>query len=194
MSTSIAVLGTGIMGAPLARNLARAGFDVRVWNRSRDKAEPLAQDGATVAYEPAEATEGADLVLTMLADAGAVEQVMSDATDAFDGDETWLQMSTIGLDGTQRCADLAAERGIVFVDAPVVGTKAPAEAGELVVLASGPEGARHRCDPVFDAVGKKTVWLGEAGAGTRMKLVVNAWLVTLVEGLAETVALAEALG
>src|SRR5205807_1209873 len=101
---------------------------------------------------------------------------------------------TIGVAATERCASLAADAGVSFVDAPVLGTKAPAEAGELVVLASGPDEARESCDPIFDTVGKKTLWLGEAGAGTRLKLVTNAWLVAVVEGIAETFAFAEGLG
>jgi 3-hydroxyisobutyrate dehydrogenase len=106
---------------------------------------------------------------------------------------TWLQMSTIGIEGTERCATLADRHGLVLVDAPVVGTKKPAEEGKLTVLASGPDQARERCEPIFEAIGQKTVWLGEAGAGTRMKLVVNSWLLSLVEGLAETIAFAEGI-
>jgi 3-hydroxyisobutyrate dehydrogenase len=194
MSTRIAVLGTGIMGAPMARNLAGAGFDVHAWNRTRAKAEPLAGDGVTVHDEAAEAVAGADLVVTMLAAGDAVAAVMTDegAREAMDAGALWLQMSTVGLEAAERLGEIAD--GVAYVDAPVIGTKAPAEAGELVVLASGPDDARERAQPVFDAVGKQTVWLGEAPAGNRMKVVVNAWLVALVEALAETVALGEALG
>ena len=103
-------------------------------------------------------------------------------------------MSTIGLDGMAACAELAERAGLVLVDAPVMGTKAPAEAGELVVLAGGPPGVRDRVQPLFDAVGRKTVWTGEAGTASRTKVVMNAWLVTVVEGTAETLALAEGLG
>jgi 3-hydroxyisobutyrate dehydrogenase len=105
----------------------------------------------------------------------------------------WLQMSTIGIEGTERCAALAEEHGLTLVDAPVVGTKQPAEQGKLTVLSSGPEVAREQCEPIFDAVSQKAIWLGEAGTGTRMKLVINSWLLSLVEGLAETIAFAEGI-
>ncbi len=103
-------------------------------------------------------------------------------------------MGTIGIDGTDRCPRLARRHELAFVDAPVLGTKAPAEAGELIVLAAGPEEARARLEGIFDAVGKRTVWVGEAGAATRLKIAINSWIVTVVEGTAETIALAEGLG
>jgi 3-hydroxyisobutyrate dehydrogenase len=188
---TVAVLGTGIMGAPMARNLLAAGFPVRAWNRSGEKAAPLADAGAAVAGSPSEAGDRAGIVLTMLADA---DSVLASVDAALDGPDVWVQMSTVGIEGTERCAALAAERGVAFVDAPVLGTKQPAEDGKLVVLASGPAGERDRLAPLFDAVGARTMWLGEAGAGTRLKLVANSWVLTLVEGLAETITLAEGLG
>jgi 3-hydroxyisobutyrate dehydrogenase len=187
----VAVLGTGIMGAPMARNLLAAGFPLRVWNRSAEKAEPLGADGAVVAGSPREASDGAEIVLTMLADADAV---LDTVADALDGTPVWVQASTIGVEGTERCAALAAEHGVAFVDAPVLGTKQPAEQGQLIVLASGPAEQRERLAPLFDAIGARTIWLGDAGGGTRLKLVVNAWVLSLVEGLAETLVLAEGLG
>ena len=189
----IAVLGTGIMGAPMARNVRAAGHEVSAWNRSREKAEPLAPDGVTVAASVAEAVAGADVVVTMLADAQAVEAVAEEALGAMDG-AVLAQMSTIGLDATDRLAQRAKAAGVAFVDAPVSGTKQPAEQGKLLVLASGPEAVRERVDPVFDAVAAKTVWLGEAGAGQRLKLVLNTWLLGMTEALAEAIALAEGLG
>ena len=191
----VAVLGMGIMGAAMARNLASAGMDVRVWNRSPEKAEPLADDGATVAGTPAEATEGADFLLTMLSEADAIEDALSDgALEALAEDGVWLQMSTVGVEGSERLARLAEKRGVTYVDAPVLGTKQPAEQGQLVVLASGPEGSQETCEPVFEAVGSKTVWLGEAGAGSNLKLVVNGWIVGLLGVLAETISFARAMG
>jgi 3-hydroxyisobutyrate dehydrogenase len=188
----IAVLGTGIMGAPIARNLRAAGFRVHVWNRSPEKAEALADDGIEPADAIVDAVDGADVVITMLADGDAVEAVAGEALEAMDG-AVLLQMSTIGDEATARLAERAAEAGVPFVDAPVLGTKAPAEEGKLIVLASGPEDVRDRLDPLFDAIGAKTLWLGEAGAGSRLKLVINTWLLALTEGLAEAIALAEAL-
>lgn len=191
----IAVLGAGgTMGFPMARNLARAGFEVRAWNRSREKAEPLAEDGAIVANTPAQAAEGATMIVTMLADGATVLACLRAALAGATGEIVWLQMSTIGEQGTERCTQLAQERGLRFVDAPVLGTKDPAEEGELVILASGPEELRDRLAPLFDALGKRTMWLGAAGAGTRLKVATNSWILSIVEGGAETFALAEGLG
>ena len=191
----VALLGTGIMGAAMARNLLEAGMEVRAWNRSAEKAQGLAEDGATVAEDPAEAAHGADFLLTMLSDADVIEGVVgSGVLPALADGGVWLQMSTVGERGNKRLARLAAEGGVAYVDAPVLGTKAPAEQGQLVVLASGPEEVHERCESVFGAVGSKAVWLGEAGEGSRLKLVVNNWIVGLLGVLAETVAFARATG
>jgi 3-hydroxyisobutyrate dehydrogenase len=193
----VAVLGAGgTMGLPMAQNIAGAGMEVRAWNRTREKTEPLPENGIQIAETAAEAASGADVVLTILSDADAVTSAMEGDDGGLAGAEagaTWLQMSTIGIEGTERCAKLAEEGDLVLVDAPVVGTKQPAEQGKLTVLASGPDDALQRCEPIFDAVGQKTVRLGEAGTGTRMKLVINSWLLSLVEGLAETIAFAEGI-
>jgi 3-hydroxyisobutyrate dehydrogenase len=196
---TVAVLGAGgLMGFAMARNLARDGYAIRAWNRSREKAEPLTADGAEICDSPAQAAEGAGVILTMVADADTVIDAMSGERGALssqlaDG-AIWLQMSTIGIAGTDRCAALAGEHGLAFFDAPVLGTKAPAEQGALVVLASGPEDGRDRAQPIFDVVGARTMWIGEAGAATRLKLAVNTWVLTVLEGTAEVLALAEGLG
>jgi 3-hydroxyisobutyrate dehydrogenase len=193
----VAVVGAGgTMGLPMARNIAGAGIRVRAWNRSGEKAAPLADDGVEVLDTAAEAASGASVVLTILSDADAVLDAMEGPDGVLAGVEegsVWLQMSTIGIEGTERCTALADENGLKLVDAPVVGTKQPAEQGKLTVLASGPEEAHERCEPVFEPISQKAVWLGEAGTGTRMKLVINSWLLSLVEGLAETVAFAEGI-
>jgi 3-hydroxyisobutyrate dehydrogenase len=198
MQETIAMLGAGgTMGGPMARNLASSGCSVRAWNRSAEKVQALADDGVELCATPAEAATGATVILTMLSDADAVLDVMDGPSGALEGSDAgavWLQMSTIGIDATDRCAELAERHGLRFVDAPVLGTKQPAERGELVILASGPEDLRERLAPIFDAVGKRTLWLGAAGAGTRLKVAVNAWILTVVEGAAETLALAEGLG
>ena len=193
--TKVAVLGTGIMGAAMARNLLSDGMEVRAWNRSREKAEPLAQEGAEVADNPADATRGADFLLTMLSDADVIEEAVGgDVLSALAEDGVWLQMSTVGDEGNERLSDLANQHGVPYVDAPVLGTKQPAEQGQLIVLASGPEDVREKSERVFDAVGSKTVWLGDAGAGSSLKLVINNWIVGLLGVLAETVAFAKTVG
>jgi 3-hydroxyisobutyrate dehydrogenase len=191
---TVAVLGAGgTMGKPMARNLAQAGFAVRAWNRSTEKAQSLADDGAEVVGSSEEAGRGADVILTMLADTDAVLDSVGPALAAAGGDVLWLQMSTLGEHGTERCIQLVREQEVAFLDAPVLGTKQPAHEGKLVVLASGDEGLRDRVQPIFDAVGQKTLWVGGAGAGTRLKLVANSWVLTVVEGCAETIALAQGL-
>jgi 3-hydroxyisobutyrate dehydrogenase len=191
----VTVLGTGIMGSGMARSLRREGLDVRAWNRSVDKARPLEEDGIQVVGPVEDAVSEADFVITMVTDADACLDVAGGALPALSGGAIWLQMGTIGIEGTERAARLAGDRGVTMVDAPVSGTRQPAEEGKLVVLASGPDAAIDAAAPVFDAVGQRTVRVGtEVGAGMRMKTVVNTWLVDVLGALAESVALAEALG
>ena len=193
---TVALLGTGIMGSGMARSMLAAGIPLRVWNRTRAKAEPLAEDGAVVADTPAEAARGADVIVTMLLDAVAVENAVAGengAGDAATQGAIWVQTSTVGVSGAGKLAALAVRYGLTYVDAPVLGTREPAEKGQLTVLASGPEEARERCAPVFDAIGSRTMWLGPAGAGSRLKLVVNSWILALTDAAAEAVSLAEGL-
>ncbi len=190
----IAVLGTGVMGLPMARNIAQSGQAVRAWNRSREKAEPLAEHGVTVADDPAGAVEGADVVVTMLADGAATAEVARAFLPALDADAVWWQCGTVGLAATEELAGLAREHGVAFVDGPVSGTRKPAEDGTLVILASGPAAAKERCAPLFEATGAKVVDAGEqAGDAMRLKLLLNHWLGTLTAALGDTVALARAL-
>ena len=188
----VAVLGTGIMGGPIARRLADAGHDVRAWNRTLERAEGL---GAEAAATPAEAVAGAELLVTMLADGPTVDAVMREAAPAAVPGAVWAQTSTVGAEWTQRLAALAAEAGLVYVDAPVLGTRAPAEQGQLVVLLAGPEDARATCTAVLPAIARKLVSLGdEVGSASALKLVLNHWILNSLENLAETVAFAQALG
>jgi 3-hydroxyisobutyrate dehydrogenase len=194
-SHTVAVLGAGgTMGLGMSRNIAKAGMTVRAWNRTRDHAEPLADDGITVVDSPTEAVDGADVILTILSDGDAVLAVADQFLPAAAKGAVWLQMSTIGPEASDRCLAKAEEAGIVLVDAPVLGTKQPAEQGKLVVLASGPDDARGQVEPIFEAVGQRTLWVGPAGSGSRLKVAVNVWIVALVEGAAETLALAEGMG
>jgi 3-hydroxyisobutyrate dehydrogenase len=192
--TTLALLGTGIMGGAMARRWAGHGFEVTAWNRDRAKAEALAGAGVGVAATPAEAIASADVVVTVLADGEVTEAVVRDALAARRDGVVWLQMATVGIEATDRLATLAADAGVAFVDAPVTGTKQPAEQGRLTVLASGPEELRERCEGLFEPIAARVVWVGEAGAGSRLKLVVNSWLAALLAGLAESIALAEAIG
>ena len=195
---TVAVIGIGKMGKAMATTLSRAGLRTIVWDRNPSVSAPLADVGASVAATLPDAVAAADVVITMVPDSTAttfvaIEQGMLAAMPA---GSIWAQMGTIGWVATDRLAALTAERrpDVMFVDAPVSGSTGPAERGELLVLASGPPDAASRLEPVFGALGTRTVWLGDAGRGTRMKLVLNTWLAFLMEGVAETVTLADALG
>jgi 3-hydroxyisobutyrate dehydrogenase len=188
----VAVLGTGTMGSSMVRSLRRAGIPVRAWGRNRVKAEPLREVGAVIAGSAAEAADGADIVLTMVFDGAAVLDVIRQAAPA--AGTLWLQTSTVGLRDMGQIGRVADELGLVLVDSPVLGSRQPAEEGTLVVLASGPDEALEIAAPVLDAIGSRTLRVGEAGQGTRLKLVCNSWVLTLTVALAQSVALAEGLG
>jgi 3-hydroxyisobutyrate dehydrogenase len=194
----VTVLGAGIMGSAMTRNLVAAGLNTRVWDRSSAATVPLAAAGAVVAPSARAAVQGADVVITMLPTADAAESVVFDegVAAAFADGCVWAQMGTVGVEATVRFGErLAAQRpGVVFVDAPVSGSKGPAEQGQLLILASGPAAAADRLDPVFAILGRKTVWLGQAGQGSRVKLAVNAYMSILIEGVAETLELADRFG
>lgn len=194
---TIAVLGTGTMGAPMARNLLRAGFGVRVWNRTVAKAAALAADGAQPARTAAAAAANADVLITMLADGAAVEQVTAGPTGALSvlrPGAIWIQMSTVGVQWCDRLGELADCHGVRYVDAPVSGSAGPAARGELEILASAADSARVLAEPIFDVLGRRTVWLPRRGDGSRLKLALNNWLAVLVEGIAETLTFVGALG
>jgi 3-hydroxyisobutyrate dehydrogenase len=195
----VALLGAGgTMGFAMARNIAAAGMGVRAWNRSREKAEPLTEHGVEVVADPARAAEGASVIVTVLAELNAVVESMDGeggALSATAPSAVWTQMGTVGESETRQLASLADRHGVGFVDAPVLGTKAPAKEGALVVLASGPPELRDAVQPIFDAVGRRTMWISEtAGDATSLKLVANTWVLTVMEGAAEAIALAEGLG
>jgi 3-hydroxyisobutyrate dehydrogenase len=195
--STVAVLGTGIMGGAVTRRLLAAGFAVRVWNRTPERAAALAGEGAALADSPADAADQADFVLTMLTDGGAVERVMfgpGGAAAAVADDAVWLQASTVGMRSAQVLGRGAAMQDVVYVDCPVLGSREVAEQGGLVVLASGPDEVRERCAAVFEPLARQVLWVGPAGAGSRLKLVANAWLIGLVGVLAEAVALAQCTG
>jgi 3-hydroxyisobutyrate dehydrogenase len=178
----VAVLGTGIMGAPMARNLLKAGFPVRVWNRTPEKARVLATEGADLAETPAHAVRSAAFVITMLTDGAAVLAVMEQAAESVPDGAVWLQTS-MDTDA-ELAARLADDHGITFVNCPVIGTRETAKHGRLVVLASGSGDALDRAQPIFDAIGFKTVRLEpETRRASRLKLVATAWTVGVAESL-----------
>ncbi len=195
---SVAVLGVGTMGGAMARRLLEEGFAVAVWNRNPVPAAALAEAGATSHADAPQAVARADVVLTMLPTADAVREVMlgGGILDALRPSATWAQMGTIGIEATERLAAEVAHRrpDVAFVDAPVSGSREPARTGRLVLLASGPDAAQAILEPVFAALGQRTVWLGPAGRGSRMKLVLNTLLAFEIEAVAEVDAIASRLG
>jgi 3-hydroxyisobutyrate dehydrogenase len=185
----------GAMGAGMAQSLLREGFDVTVWNRSVERSEPLADDGATVALDPTAAVADADVVVAMLFDTAATLDIMAKVLPAMRDGAVFVQCATVGLDGAEQTASVAAEHGVAFLDCPVMGTKGPAEQGKLVMLASGDPTLRERVQPAFDAMSSKTVWVGaEPGLGSKLKLVCNAWVSTLTASVGQSFALAKGLG
>jgi len=193
--TRVAVLGTGLMGSGMARSLARAGLEVAAWNRTEAKARPLAEAGVRVAGDLESAVRDADVVVTILFDAHGTGQVMGRALPAMRAEAVWAQCGTVGLDGTAQLSRLAERHSTAYIDAPVLGTRQPAEQGTLTVLASGPDSVKELVTPVFDAIGSRTVWVGERpGDGHRLKLTMNAWVLSVTAATAQSVALASKLG
>jgi 3-hydroxyisobutyrate dehydrogenase len=192
----VTVLGTGIMGAAMTRNLLAAGLPTTIWDRA-GAPSGLVEAGAIAASSADSAVRDAEVVITMLPTPDAVNSVIFDGgvAAAFRNGAVWAQMGTIGEAAT---ADIVARLArlrpdVAVVDAPVSGSKGPAEKGQLLILASGPAAAEKVTEPVFSAIGRRTLWLGEAGQGSRMKLVVNAYMSILIEGVAEALELAAEL-
>ena len=195
---AVAVLGIGTMGHGMATSTLRAGIPTIVWNREPEATRDLAALGAEVAESPADAAKRASIVVTMVTDADAVISIAHDQgmLAALAPDAIWVQMSTIGVAGTERVAALAERErpDITLLDAPVSGSKDPAEQGRLTIFASGPDDARVRVTPLFDALGQRTIWVGPVGNGARVKIVNNTWLAFAAEAVAASVALARRLG
>ncbi len=194
----VAFLGIGTMGHAMATSALRGGIPTIVWNRDVEAARDLADLGAVVVETPADAARQAGIVVTMVTDANVVVSIARDQgmLAALAPGAIWVQMSTIGVAGIERVAALAhAERpDVTLIDAPVSGSKDPAEHGQLTIFASGPDEAQSRVGPLFDALGQRTIWVGPVGAGSRLKLVANAWLALAAEAVNTSVALARRLG
>jgi 3-hydroxyisobutyrate dehydrogenase len=194
----VAFLGIGTMGHAMATNALRAGLPTIVWNRDPKVTRNLADLGAEVAESPADAARRAAIVVTMVTDADAVMSIAADQgmLAALAPGAIWVQMSTIGVEGIERVKELAEGQrpDVTLIDAPVSGSKEPAERGQLTIFASGSEAVRSRLDPLFAALGQRTVWVGPVGSGSRLKLVANAWLALAAEAINTSVALAHRLG
>ncbi|MEA9393445.1 NAD(P)-dependent oxidoreductase [Acerihabitans sp. TG2] len=195
----VAVLGLGAMGHAFAANLVTKGFIVRGWNRTRQRGEDLAAAGMTLCDTPRKAVSGARVIIVMLPDDAAATEVIhgpDGVLELLDNQAIIAQMGTIGSAATERLSRMVAQvrPDVVFLDAPVSGTKTPAENAQIMVLASGDRQRAAAIEPVFSAIAKATKWFGPAGGGTRMKLVVNAWLIAMMQGMSESLQLAQQLG
>jgi 3-hydroxyisobutyrate dehydrogenase len=194
----VAVLGIGAMGHGMAASALRAGIPTIVWNRRPAATRDLAGLGADIAATAADAARRAPIVVTMVTDTDAVLSIARDQgmLAALAPGAIWAQMSTIGVAGIERVAAMvAAERpDVTLLDAPVSGSRDPAEQGQLTIFASGPQEARSRVAALFDALGQRTVWVGAVGAGSRLKLVNNTLVAFAAEAVANSAALARRLG
>jgi 3-hydroxyisobutyrate dehydrogenase len=194
----VAFLGIGTMGHAMATRALGAGLPTIVWNRDPHATRDLADIGAEVAGSCADAANRATIVVTMVTDADVVLSIAKDQgmLAALAPGAIWVQMSTIGEAGIERVGALVeAERpDVILIDAPVSGSKEPAEQGQLTIFASGPDEVRSRLEPLFDALGQRTIWVGRVGTGSKMKLVANTWLALAAEAVNTSVALSRHLG
>jgi 3-hydroxyisobutyrate dehydrogenase len=193
----VAVIGAGTMGGAMATRLLSLHFEVGVWSRHAASTTPLVELGATSHEDVNDVVADAGVVLTTLPTAAVTAEVMFEGMgiDAVPPGAAWAQMATIGVNETESVWNEARNRrpDVAFVDAPVSGSRGPAESGQLLILASGPDAAAPLLTPVFNALGRKTMWLGPVGTGSRMKLVLNTWLAFQTECAAESASLARRL-
>lgn len=190
----IGFIGLGVMGQPMALNLARAGHSVVVWNRSAEKCEPLRAAGASVAEKPAEVFRRARITILMMVDSDATDAVLERGTAAFSDNVSGRIMVSMGTNAAEYSRALEADivaAGGRYVEAPVSGSRKPAEAGELVAMLAGEADAVAELRPLLSPMCKETVVCGEVPSALLMKLSVNLFLITMVTGLAESFHFAE---
>ena len=192
--TRVGLLGTGLMGTAMAHRLLDQGVSVIAWDRQPEHAQALAERGADVAGSAGELVSRAQLVITMLPTADIILTVLEPLLQEWPEEAIWLQMSSVGAAEADRLVQVAADHGITLFDAPVSGSTHPAEEGKLTILASGPDSARAQVEPVFEALGSRVQWVGEAGMGSRLKLAANHWMIATVAALAETMHLCRLMG
>ena len=198
---SIAFLGLGAMGRPMAANLLTAGYPLTVWNRTMSRAEPLTAQGATLAASPKAAAAGADIVITMLTDVAAVEAVAFGASGGSDGalgglksGATYIDMSTVTPALSLRLAEAASQRGASFLEAPVLGTIGPAADNTLTILAGGETATLEAMRPVLSVMGATIIHAGPHGQGTWLKLLANALMGVTMQAFFELLAVGQRAG
>jgi 3-hydroxyisobutyrate dehydrogenase len=190
----VGILGIGLMGSAMAGRLLDQGIAVIAWDRDAEHARVLEDRGAILANEPAEVLSGTRAVITMLPTADIILDVVEPLLGTWPEDTIWLQMSSVGAAEADQLTQVAETHAATIVDAPVSGSTHPAEEGQLTILASGPDSARGPVEPIFDALGSRVLWVGEAGMGSRLKLAANHWMISSVAALAESMHLCEAMG
>lgn len=190
----VGLLGLGLMGSAMAHRLLDRGIAVIAWDRDADHVRGLEGRGGQPAKGPSEVVSGAGVVITMLPTAAVVLDVVEPLLEDWPEGTIWLQMSSVGAAEADQLTQVAEAHRVRLVDAPVSGSTHPAEEGELTILASGPDSARTAVEPIFDALASRVLWVGEAGMGSRLKLVANHWMITMVAALAESMHLCEGMG
>src|SRR6476646_6364379 len=190
----IGLLGVGLMGTAMGRRLLDEGLDVIAWDHTPEHARTIEERGGARADDPSEVVLGADVVITMLPTAPIILGVVEPLLEDWPGATTWLQMSSVGAAEADQLTEVADAHGVTLVDAPVSGSTHPAEEGELTILASGPDSARESAEPVFEALGSRVLWVGEAGMGSRLKMAANHWMIAMTAALAEAMHLCKAMG
>ncbi|KPK25329.1 MAG: hypothetical protein AMK69_14620 [Nitrospira bacterium SG8_3] len=172
----IGFIGMGKMGIPMSSNLVKAGYPVTVYNRTREKTKALADLGAAVADCPKVAAEGQDMIISMISDDPVLEAISFGSGGAFEGVKSgaiFIDMSTVSPIMSSRVADEAEKKDIQYLRAPVSGSTALADSGDLTIFASGPKGTYETCEGIFGAMGKKTFYVGTGEEARYLKLVLN---------------------
>ncbi|MEU2718107.1 NAD(P)-dependent oxidoreductase [Streptomyces sp. NPDC007205] len=195
-ASTVAVLGAGALGAAMATRLGETGHEVRLWNRTAEKARAVAEHaaGVTAVSAVGDAVSGASVVFTVLRDGDAVTQVMSDAVGRLDDGAVWVQASTVGPRSADALPALARDHGVAYLDAPVSGSTAPALQGKLVWLVAGSEDVLVRARPLLDDLGSSVLHVGTGTEGSAVKLAVNAWMTASTVAMSDVLALCDALG
>jgi len=194
---TIAFLGMGIMGVPMVKNLLKAGYEVAVWNRTESRCEELLAANATLAKSPREAAAGADITFAMLSDPAAALAVAEGPDGVAAGmapGKGYVDVSTVDAETSAKVAALVREAGGQFLEAPVSGSKGPAINGQLIFLAAGDEALYGAASPMLDVMGKAKFYLGDVGAGAKMKLVVNMVMGSMMTAFSEGLVLGEEAG
>jgi 3-hydroxyisobutyrate dehydrogenase len=190
----VGLLGVGLMGSAMGHRLLDQGIEVIAWDRNPEQAGALEKRGAKRAERPAEVALGAGVVITMLPTASIVLDVVEPLLDDWPQETVWVQMSSVGAAEADQLTEVAEAHAVTLVDAPVSGSTHPAEEGQLTILASGPDSARASVEPVFEALGSRVLWVGEAGMGSRLKMAANHWMIAMTAALAESMHLCKAMG